>query len=63
MTGIKKQSEHKKGIFENTIVFGIGPAGTGKTYLAIAAGPFLFLFPGINALFPDAKEMGVYLKA
>ena len=23
-------------LYENTIVFGVGPAGTGKTYLAMA---------------------------
>jgi phosphate starvation-inducible PhoH-like protein len=31
------QSEYLKLIFENDIVVGIGPAGTGKTYLAVAA--------------------------
>ena len=30
------QSEYVKAIDTNTIVFGIGPAGTGKTYLAMA---------------------------
>ncbi|MBP3337057.1 MAG: PhoH family protein [Clostridia bacterium] len=30
------QKEYVKAIKENTIVFGIGPAGTGKTYLAVA---------------------------
>ena len=30
------QSEYIKKIKKNTIVFGIGPAGTGKTYLAMA---------------------------
>jgi phosphate starvation-inducible PhoH-like protein len=30
------QSEYVTAIDENTIVFGIGPAGTGKTYLAMA---------------------------
>jgi phosphate starvation-inducible protein PhoH and related proteins len=34
------QREYIKRIFENQIVFGIGPAGTGKTYLATAAGLF-----------------------
>jgi len=36
----KNQREYVKSIFENQIVFGIGPAGTGKTYLATAAGLF-----------------------
>lgn len=30
------QHEYVKAIDENTVVFGIGPAGTGKTYLAMA---------------------------
>lgn len=30
------QKEYVDAIEENTIVFGIGPAGTGKTYLAMA---------------------------
>src|SRR5213075_2713400 len=30
------QAEHMKKISENDIVIGIGPAGTGKTYLAVA---------------------------
>lgn len=32
------QSEYLKAIRENEIVVGIGPAGTGKTYIAVAAG-------------------------
>ena len=31
------QKQYLRSIFENDIVFGIGPAGTGKTYLAMAA--------------------------
>ncbi|OFL78950.1 PhoH family protein [Corynebacterium sp. HMSC077B05] len=30
------QSEYVRGIDNNTVVFGIGPAGSGKTYLAVA---------------------------
>lgn len=30
------QSEYVKNIKQNTVVFGVGPAGTGKTYLAMA---------------------------
>jgi phosphate starvation-inducible PhoH-like protein len=45
LPGVKKiiqpkttgQAEYLKLIFENDIVVGIGPAGTGKTYLAVAA--------------------------
>lgn len=32
------QKDYVKALFENDLVFGIGPAGTGKTYLAVAAG-------------------------
>ncbi len=31
------QARYVKAILENEVVFGIGPAGTGKTYLAVAA--------------------------
>ncbi len=31
------QAEYIESIIKNTVVFGIGPAGTGKTYLAVAA--------------------------
>ncbi len=31
------QARYVKAIMENEVVFGIGPAGTGKTYLAVAA--------------------------
>jgi len=34
----KEQQKYLKKIMENDIVFGIGPAGTGKTYVAVAAG-------------------------
>ncbi len=34
----RNQREYIKKIFDNQIVFAIGPAGTGKTYLATAAG-------------------------
>ena len=30
------QKEYVKAIRENPLVFGIGPAGTGKTYIAVA---------------------------
>src|SRR5690606_16423004 len=32
------QREYLRAMQENEIVIGIGPAGTGKTYLAVAAG-------------------------
>ncbi len=34
----KNQNLYIKEIFDNQIIFAIGPAGTGKTYLAVAAG-------------------------
>ncbi|HCL57590.1 MAG TPA: phosphate starvation-inducible protein PhoH [Spirochaetia bacterium] len=34
----KEQQKYLKKIMENDIVFGIGPAGTGKTFVAVAAG-------------------------
>lgn len=36
MTKTLSQKRYVKSIRENTITFGIGPAGTGKTYLAVA---------------------------
>ena len=37
------QKRYVAKLFNNELVFGIGPAGTGKTYLAVAAGVSLFL--------------------
>lgn len=37
------QKAYVKNLFENEMVFGIGPAGTGKTYLAVAAGVSMFI--------------------
>ena len=37
------QAEYLKAILENEMVFGLGPAGTGKTYLAVAAGVSMYL--------------------
>ncbi len=36
-TKSKSQEEYVKAIFEKDLIFGIGSAGTGKTYLAVAA--------------------------
>ncbi|QAR34486.1 PhoH family protein [Geovibrio thiophilus] len=38
-----KQKEYLQTIKDKDLVFGIGPAGTGKTYLAMAMGVHLFL--------------------
>ncbi len=37
------QKEYVKSLFKNELVFGLGPAGTGKTYLAVAAGVSMFI--------------------
>ncbi|WP_254695413.1 PhoH family protein [Oceanicola sp. D3] len=37
------QKAYVRALFENELGFGIGPAGTGKTYLAVAVGVNLFL--------------------
>ncbi len=37
------QKTYIRALYENELAFGIGPAGTGKTYLAVAVGVNLFL--------------------
>jgi phosphate starvation-inducible PhoH-like protein len=37
------QQAYVKSLFGNELAFGIGPAGTGKTYLAVAVGVSMFL--------------------
>ncbi|MEM9231989.1 MAG: PhoH family protein [Pseudomonadota bacterium] len=37
------QKQYVRNLYSNELVFGIGPAGTGKTYLAVAAAVSLFL--------------------
>lgn len=39
----KTQAQYMDAILNNDLVFGIGPAGTGKTYLAVAAGVSMLL--------------------
>src|SRR6185295_9276643 len=34
----KKQGAYREALLENDLVLGLGPAGTGKTYLAVAVG-------------------------
>jgi phosphate starvation-inducible PhoH-like protein len=38
----KAQQEYVKALFDNALNFGIGPAGTGKTYIAVAAAVHFF---------------------
>jgi len=44
------QKEYVNAIKENTIVFGIGPAGTGKTYLAVAMAVTAFRNKEVNRI-------------
>ncbi|NKB26459.1 MAG: AAA family ATPase [Rhodobacteraceae bacterium] len=37
------QKAYVRSLFSNELAFGIGPAGTGKTYLAVAAGVSMFI--------------------
>ncbi len=37
------QKAYVQALFENELAFGIGPAGTGKTYLAVAVGVTMFI--------------------
>ena len=37
------QKAYVEGLFSNELTFGIGPAGTGKTYLAVAVGVNMFI--------------------
>ncbi len=37
------QKAYVKALFDHELAFGIGPAGTGKTYLAVAVGVTMFL--------------------
>jgi len=39
----RTQRDYVKALFDNEMVFGIGPAGTGKTYLAVAVGVSMWL--------------------
>ena len=44
------QYEYIKALRENELVFGIGPAGTGKTYLSVAVGVAMFLEGRVDRL-------------
>ncbi|WP_424928035.1 PhoH family protein [Amaricoccus tamworthensis] len=37
------QKQYVRNLFRNELVFGLGPAGTGKTYLAVAAAASMFI--------------------
>ena len=44
------QKQYVDSIFKNTVTIGVGPAGTGKTYLAVAAGVAAFRERKINRI-------------
>ena len=44
------QKKYCKAIAENTITFGVGPAGTGKTYLAVAMAVTAFRSKQVNRI-------------
>lgn len=44
------QARYMQSIIENEMVFGLGPAGTGKTYLAVAIGVSMFLSGEVERL-------------
>ncbi|MGB9731454.1 MULTISPECIES: PhoH family protein [Calditerrivibrio] len=46
----KNQKKYIEAIKENDIVFGIGPAGTGKTYLAVAMAVNFYLTKKVNRI-------------
>ncbi len=44
------QAKYLQAIMDNEMVFGLGPAGTGKTYLAVAAGVSMYLSGKVERL-------------
>ena len=44
------QQRYMKAISKNTITIGVGPAGTGKTYLAVAAAVAAFREKAVNRI-------------
>ncbi len=44
------QKEYVKNLFANELGFGIGPAGTGKTYLAVAVGVTMFISGAVDKI-------------
>ena len=59
----KSQVEFLSSIYEKDIAFGIGPAGTGKTYLAVAAAVNQFMEDKVNKIIltRPAVEAGEHL--
>lgn len=44
------QQAYVQNLFQNELAFGIGPAGTGKTYLAVAAGVSMFIDGAVDRI-------------
>ncbi|MFD1343655.1 PhoH family protein [Litorisediminicola beolgyonensis] len=44
------QKAYVRSLYENELAFGIGPAGTGKTYLAVAVGVNLFITGAVDKI-------------
>ncbi|SHI81351.1 PhoH family protein [Wenxinia saemankumensis] len=44
------QKAYVRALFDNELAFGIGPAGTGKTYLAVAVGVSMFLSGNVDKI-------------
>lgn len=44
------QKAYVRALFENEMAFGIGPAGTGKTYLAVAVGVNMFINGAVDKI-------------
>jgi len=57
------QADYIRSIYENEMVFGLGPAGTGKTYLAVAVGVSMYLAGEVERLIfcRPAVEAGEHL--
>ncbi len=45
-----RQAEYVRAMLANDLVFGLGPAGTGKTYLAVAVAVSLYLAGGVERI-------------
>ena len=59
----KRQADYIQSIQNNDLVFGVGPAGTGKTYLAVAVGVSLLLSGRVDRIILSrpAVEAGEHL--
>ena len=56
------QKEYIKSVLHNTVTIGVGPAGTGKTYLAVAAAVAAFRDKQINRIILTRPAVDPYLR-